>query len=191
MDTLNSFDLVILLIVAIFCIKGFINGFLREVFGFLGIVFGIYFAARLSKVFLPYFSDLLHIQSENLLDLIVFIVLFVCIWILFIILGSGLSKLTKVTGFGFLNNILGFAVGGGKYFIIFAVIMTALSNVKILNSTMNGLNENSIIYQYLIATGSLFLNKSKDENEQNMSIQKMIKTENNVSVKGVRTNGTI
>ncbi|EFK97171.1 colicin V production protein, partial [sediment metagenome] len=54
-------------------------------------------------------------------------------------------------------SILGFIIGGGKYFVIFAVIITAFSNVKLLKSTMSNFEKNSLMYPYLLITGDFLI----------------------------------
>jgi membrane protein required for colicin V production len=48
MTDFNYFDVTIAAIVLILGIKGFMQGFFKEVFGLIGLVLGVYFAARLA-----------------------------------------------------------------------------------------------------------------------------------------------
>ena len=72
--------------------------------------------------------------------------------------GRCLSKLTSASGLGFINRLLGIIIGGGKYFIIFALIVTALSNVKLLKEKVERYTHDSQLYPYLNATGSYLIN---------------------------------
>ena len=45
----NYFDVTITAIILILGIKGFIQGFIKEAFGLVGLVAGVYFAARLAS----------------------------------------------------------------------------------------------------------------------------------------------
>jgi membrane protein required for colicin V production len=158
MEDLNQLDLIIGSIVILIGIKGFINGFFKEIFGLIGIVLGIFLASRLSTVMASFIGDyLLHIENKALLTLGGFFVVLALVWIGTLSIGTLLSKLTNASGLGIVNNILGFIAGGGKYFIIFAIIITALSNISLLKGTMNKYINNSILYPYLLKTGTFLI----------------------------------
>ncbi len=158
MEDLNQLDLIIGSIVILIGIKGFMNGFFKEIFGLIGIVLGIFLASRLSTVMASFIGDyLLHIENKALLTLGGFFVVLALVWIGTLSVGTLLSKLTNASGLGIVNNILGFIAGGGKYFIIFAIIITALSNISLLKGTMSKYTNNSILYPYLLKTGTFLI----------------------------------
>jgi len=151
----NYFDITIGSIVLILAIKGFINGFIKEVFGLVGLVAGVYFASRLSgeaAIFIE--ANFIQMENTTLLKLLGFLSILIIIWLSATVLGSVLSKLTSVSGLGFINRFLGFVAGGGKYFLIFAIIITALSNVTLLKDNLEKYVSNSILYPYLKMVGS-------------------------------------
>jgi len=151
----NYFDITIGSIVLILGIKGFMNGFIKEVFGLIGLVAGVYFASRLSgeaAIFIE--ANFIQMENATLLKLFGFIAILVIVWLGVTIVGSILSKLTSVSGLGFINRFLGFIVGGGKYFLIFALITTALSNVTFLKDNLEKYVNDSILYPYLKMVGS-------------------------------------
>ncbi|MGW8169909.1 MAG: CvpA family protein [Sulfurovaceae bacterium] len=158
MEDLNQLDLIIGSIVILIGIKGFMNGFFKEIFGLIGIVLGIFLASRLSTVMASFIGDyLLHIENKALLTLGGFFVVLALVWIGTLSLGTLLSRLTNASGLGIVNNILGFIAGGGKYFFIFAIIITALSNIALLKDTINKYTSNSILYPYLLKTGTFLI----------------------------------
>ncbi len=67
------------------------------------------------------------------------------------------SKLTNESGLSFLNRLFGFIAGGGKYFIIFALIVTALSNVKLVKDNLEKYVNDSVLYPYLREAGSYLI----------------------------------
>ena len=151
----NYFDVTIGTIVLILGIKGFMNGFIKEVFGLVGLVGGVYFASRLSGDAATFIdSTFIHIENTALLKLVGFLAILIVVWLSATILGSIFSKLTSVSGLGFINRFLGFVAGGGKYFLIFALIVTALSNVTLVKDNLEKYVHNSILYPYLKAVGS-------------------------------------
>ena len=128
----NYFDVTIGAIIIILGIKGFMNGFIKEFFGLAGLVGGVYFASRLSEKAAQFIEkNFLQLDNVAILKLIGFLAVLIIIWLGATLVGAILSKLTSASGLGFINRLLGLIIGGGKYFIIFALIVTALSNVKL------------------------------------------------------------
>ncbi len=155
----NYFDVTISAIVLILGIKGFMQGFIKEVFGLLGLVAGVYFASRLADRAATFIdSNFLHLENASLLKLIGFLAILIVIWLSATVLGSILSKLTSESGLSFLNRLFGFIAGGGKYFLIFALIVTALSNVTLVKENLEKYVNDSVLYPYLKEAGSYLIN---------------------------------
>jgi len=155
----NYFDVTIAAIVLILGIKGFMQGFVKEAFGLLGLVAGVYFASRLAGTAAAFIdTNFLHLENESLLRLIGFLVILILIWLGATILGAIFSKLTSQSGLGFINRLLGFVMGGGKYFLIFALIVTALSNVTLVKDNLEKYVKDSVLYPYLQEAGSYLIN---------------------------------
>jgi membrane protein required for colicin V production len=155
----NYFDVTIAAIILILGIKGFMQGFIKEIFGLMGLVGGVYFASRLSdKAAALIDTNFLHLENSSLLKLIGFLAILIVIWVGATILGSIFSKLTSESGLGFLNRLFGFIAGGGKYFLIFALIVTALSNVTLVKDNLEKYVNDSILYPYLKEAGSYLIN---------------------------------
>jgi len=151
----NYFDITIGSIVLILGIKGFMNGFIKEIFGLVGLVAGVYFASRLSQNAADFIeTNFIKVENDAILTLLGFLAILIVIWLSATIIGSILSKLTSASGLGFLNRLFGFIVGGGKYFIIFALIVTALSNVTLVKDNLEKYVKDSVLYPYLKETGS-------------------------------------
>ncbi len=151
----NYFDITIGAIVLILGIKGFMNGFIKEVFGLVGLIGGVYLASRLAEDASTFIdANFIHIENTTLLKLLGFLAILTVVWMGATILGSIFSKLTSVSGLGFINRLLGFIAGGGKYFIIFALIVTALSNVTLVKDNVEKYVKDSVLYPYLLKTGA-------------------------------------
>ena len=155
----NYFDAVIGSIVIILGIKGFVNGFIKEVFGLAGLVGGVYFASRLSDKAASFIeANLIQLDNVSLLELLGFFAILIIIWSGVTMLGVIISKLTAASGLGFINRLLGLVVGAGKYFIIFALIITALSNVSLIRGKLQKYVQDSQLYPYLKETGAYLIN---------------------------------
>ncbi len=155
----NYFDVVIAAIVLLLGIKGFMHGFIKEVFGLIGLIGGVYFASRLSETAAAFIDkNFLHLENMALLKLIGFLAILILIWLSATVIGSILSKLTSASGLGFINRLFGFIAGGGKYFLIFALIVTALSNVSLVKDNLEKHVDDSVLYPYLKQAGSFLIN---------------------------------
>jgi len=151
----NYFDITIGAIVLLLGIKGFMNGFIKEVFGLVGLVGGVYLASRLSGTASTFIdANFIHVENSALLQLLGFLAILTIVWLGATILGSVFSKLTSISGLGFVNRLLGFIAGGGKYFIIFALIVTALSNVALVKDNLGKYVKDSVFYPYLLKAGA-------------------------------------
>jgi membrane protein required for colicin V production len=159
MMNFNYFDVTIAAIVLILGIKGFMQGFIKEAFGLIGLVAGVYFASRLAPEAASFIdTNFFHLDNAALLKLLGFLAILIIIWLSATILGSIFSKLTSASGLGFLNRLFGFVAGGGKYFLIFALIVTALSNVTLVKDNLEKYVKDSVLYPYLKKTGSYLIN---------------------------------
>jgi membrane protein required for colicin V production len=155
----NYFDITIGSIVLILGIKGFMNGFIKEVFGLVGLIGGVYFASRFAQTAATFIdTNFLHLENSALLKLLGFLAILIIVWLSATILGSIFSKLTSASGLGFLNRLFGFIAGGGKYFLIFALIVTALSNVTLVKDNLEKYVKDSVLYPYLKEAGSSIIN---------------------------------
>jgi len=151
----NYFDVAIGSIVIILGIKGFLNGFIREIFGLAGLVGGVYLASRFAPLAAEFIDiNFLHLQNVALLKLIGFLAILITVWLSATILGAVFAKLTSMSGLSFLDRLLGFITGGGKYFIIFSLIVTALSNVTLVKENIHKYVKDSVLYPILVKTGS-------------------------------------
>jgi len=155
----NYFDVTIASIVLLLGIKGFMNGFVKEAFGLLGLIGGVYFASRQANVAGDFIhSNFLPLDNPSLLKLIGFLAVLISVWLIVTLVGAIISKLTNASGLGFFNRLLGFVAGGGKYFLIFALIVTALSNVKLFKDNVEKHISDSMLYPYLKETGAYIIN---------------------------------
>ncbi len=185
----NYFDVTIAAIILILGIKGFMNGFIKEVFGLMGLVGGVYLASRMADTAATFIdTNFIHLENPSLLKLIGFLAVLIVVWSSAAILGSLFSKLTNQSGLGFLNRLFGFIAGGGKYFLIFALIVTALSNVTLVKDNLEKYVKDSVLYPFLQEAGSYLINLDPAD----IGIRTSIATEVNATVETpVETNTSI
>ena len=117
-----------------------------------------FFASRVANGVSIRLNEFIPIESSSGQLLLAFILSFAVFWIVIYFTGNILSKLVKLSGIGILDSIFGFIIGGSKIFMIFSVILYAVSNIAVLKPKLDKKIENSIIYPYLLNTGEYIIN---------------------------------
>ena len=86
---LNGIDITIIILVVLMAIKGLMNGFLREIFGFVGLIGGIFIASR-SAVLIAHAIDknIFHLENFAALKLIGFLAVLALVWGLSVFIGN-------------------------------------------------------------------------------------------------------
>ncbi len=171
MQEFSTFDMIIVGISVVLGLKGLFKGFIKEVFGLVGIIGGIFIASRLSETVGNLIKPLIGINSNATLSLIGFVVTLIGFWILVYIAGSILSKMSEMSGLGALNRLFGFVFGTAKIFLIISVIFYALYQIQSFRASLDKKLAKSIVFPVLVETGgfivkldtSKFLPSSKEE----------------------------
>ena len=151
-------DIVVGILILLLGIKGVVNGFIKEFFGLAGILLGVYIASVYAKTMGTWISDNIYTFSNpSAINLIGFIVLLVGIWILCLILAEIAQRLIQISALGLINRILGFCFGAAKIFVVFAIIVYAISNIGFIKSSVEKYTQNSYLYPALMATGAAIM----------------------------------
>ncbi len=155
---LNYFDLVVGIIVLLLGLKGIINGFFKELFGLIGIIGGIFVATRVGDSVGEMLSDMVFkFESQAPISFTGFLVTFALFWISMILAGMLFKKLSKASGLGPVDKIFGFIIGSGKFFLIGAVIVFSLYNIRVIRDNLEPAMENSIMFPILVETGRVIM----------------------------------
>jgi membrane protein required for colicin V production len=155
MENVSLLDLVSIALILFLGIKGILRGFVKEVFGLIGIIGGIYIASKYAQVAGEYAdANFLNLQNKASVYLIGFIAVLILFWLLATFVGSMLGKLVNSSGLGIVDKILGFIVGGAKIFLIFSVIVYVLSSIGIFRTSLNSIFEGSMMYPIFKEWGS-------------------------------------
>lgn len=157
MENINIFDIVVLSLVLILGLKGLFRGFTKELFGIIGIVGGVFVASRLARNVGEFVDGFIAIDNESTRLLVGFVVTLILFWIIAYVLGMVLEKVFNASGLGIFDRILGFLFGAGKIFLLFSIIAYAVSQVKMLNDNLQPKLKDSIVFPFLIATGSYII----------------------------------
>ncbi|EDM24162.1 CvpA family protein [Caminibacter mediatlanticus] len=167
---MNIFDAVIIGITLILGIKGFFNGFIKEIAGLIGIIGGLFLA---SKFFHPvgiYINEhIFKINNQSAIDLVGFIVVFVGFWIVAIFIGFLFGKILKLSALGVFDRILGFIFSSMKFFILVAIILTLLYKVQFIRENIQKYVKNSVVFPLMINIGDKIINISPKELEKKVT----------------------
>jgi len=158
MENINYFDVIVLALILMLGLKGLIRGFIAEAFALIGIVAGVYLASRNAQQVGEYISsNLIPMEGENVILLAGFVVTLVLVWIILYALGLIISKIFSASGLGIFDKILGFVFGAGKVFFIFAIIIFAVSQMKIIDDKLQEATKGSIMYPLLKQAGEIII----------------------------------
>lgn len=156
MNELNYFDLGAATVILLLGLKGLLNGFFKELFGTLGIIGGIYVGSSYANETGSFLSDkLFHFDNSAVITFTGFLATLAIFWIAMALIGGFFAKLTSMTGLGAADKIMGFVLATTKIFLILSVTVYALSNIKIIQSSVDSIMNNSVIYPILRKTGQV------------------------------------
>ncbi|AXX85289.1 CvpA family protein [Aliarcobacter skirrowii] len=157
MQDIAMFDIVIILITLFLGLKGLFKGFIKEVFGLLGIVGAIFIASRISLEVGNVVASVLNIENESTIKLLGFIISVIAIWFVIYSLGIIVSKIFSASGLGIFDRVLGFIFGAAKVFLIFSIIAYAINSIDSFKKSIDENFSNSIVMPHLISVGSYIM----------------------------------
>jgi len=191
MENFGYFDIILGIIIILLGLKGLIDGFIKEFFGLLGIIGGIYFGSHYGENVGKLISDnIFTIKNPAALSFVGFLLTLGAFWLAMLLIGKLFAKLSSASGMGMLDRIAGFIFGAAKIFLIFSVIVYAISNIEATKKTLEKYTKNSLLYPYMIKTGSYIIKLNPKEitqkvEEKTNEVKESIKK--NVSEEGLKT----
>ncbi len=156
---LNGVDIAVIILILLLSVKGIINGFVNEIFNFIGLIGGIFIASRSAEPIADFIDkNLLHIQNISLLRLVGFLLVLGAVWVISstigkMVQGSGRNQTT-------LSRIFGFIVAGFKYLFVFSLILSALSRSSLIKENMSKTISTSKLYPVMDRIGFQLINIS-------------------------------
>ena len=150
---MNWLDVLIALIIFIPAFFGFINGFLRKLFGLAGIVAGFILAVKFFNPAGTFVIDKFHTSSTITL-VIVFTVILCVVYFLFIYIAKYMANLHPAVNI--VNKLLGVALGFLQGILISSIL---LFNLSYLNYPSLETRNTSILYGRLINIAPAFFDK--------------------------------
>jgi membrane protein required for colicin V production len=161
----TTLDMLIIGLILFLSLKGLIDGFIKELFSFIGLIGGVAVAARMNGTVGNFISNnILPIENEPALKLTGFIALLLAVWLIANMISSIFEKVTSKE-VGFLSRILGYGVTILKYTAIFALIMASIQNVELISKKLKPHTQNSQTMPILKELGDSLLNITERQNQ--------------------------
>ncbi|WP_297918215.1 CvpA family protein [uncultured Campylobacter sp.] len=170
MEAINWFDVGCLVLVVLFGLRGITNGIVKEIFGILGLIGGLFAAMRYKTMAgewiaakIPALQNANGVLSGDTTQVLIgFIAVLFGVWISCLIIGEIISKFFKWSGLGFVDKIGGFVFSVSKIFLIFAVIVTLASGPMSMNEQTKRYFESSKTAPIFLKIGNWILNLKDD-----------------------------
>lgn len=194
-STLNYLDVTLIALIAILALKGFVNGFIKEFFGAIGLVGGVIIASEQYALVAQYIYDKAYpLENPALLNLIGFIAIALMIWIIAAIAGIVFAHFAnKNSKMGLISRLAGLGLSGGKYFLVFSVLFISLLKITLIRDNVApklDLNS-SIAYPYMQQYGNELLLLEEMRVFDSTNFQKKIENqETNETTTTTQTNET-
>ena len=158
------YDIIFISLIFMLGIKGVMNGFIKEVFGLIGIVGGIFVASRFAEETGKLIDkNLYQLESNSTMYMVGFISVLLVFWILSLFIGHLLENLIKMSGLGTIDKLAGFIVGSAKIFLVFSILAVTLSNIEFVKDKADEYMKKSFMYPIFIKTGAYIIKLDSDK----------------------------
>lgn len=149
---MNAVDIIIIVILLFFAIKGLICGLIKEVAGTVAIAIGLFASVRFSSWLAEFIREHEWFDPQYL-EIICFVIIFLAVILLVIILSKFLNKFASAIKIQWLNKLAGLIFGTAKGFLIVGGIcylsnlittkfdvemLQIISDSKLYNALLNG-----------------------------------------------------
>ena len=150
-------DIGILLLILLLAWKGYFNGLMRELVGFVGLIGGIFVASRAADPLAKVLAGILHMGNPALLKLLAFLLVLGIIWGGSAFVGTIFASL-RAHPHALTSKISGMLVAGVKYFLIFSLISASLTGSALIRDNFAHTLNQSRLLPTLNRMGSLLIN---------------------------------
>jgi membrane protein required for colicin V production len=146
---MNYFDLFLGLFILVAAIKGYMKGFVVEIFSLVAFFLGLFIAIEFTApVALRFFGDSTYFE---LVAIGIFAAIFVGLIILINLVAKSIKKVLDLTPFGMFDNFLGSILSVAKLGLILSVLIWMFDSIGI--ELPSNQVKNSIILPYIIPIG--------------------------------------
>jgi len=125
MDTMNWFDIVVIILVLITLVKGFFSGLIMQIATLAGLVLGAIFAGKLSEIIAPELIKLTD-ASPHIIGPLSYIIAFIAIIIVLFFAGKLIESFMDALAMNTLNRLAGALFCTAKWIILFSILLNLL-----------------------------------------------------------------
>tara|TARA_Y100000816_G_scaffold56876_1_gene37153 strand:- start:345 stop:842 length:498 start_codon:yes stop_codon:yes gene_type:complete len=150
---MNLIDLIIIALFGYGIIKGYNKGLIIELSSFFGIFISFFISTNLDDIISKQIVELVNINFD-IVNIIVFILVFLLSYSAIIFIAKGFTKLIKFVYLGLLNSLLGSLFGGLKLLLILIIISKIIFSFSLI--PLKTLSESVLIIQLHILSEIIF-----------------------------------
>ena len=150
---MNLIDLIIIALFGYGIIKGYNKGLVIELSSFFGIFISFFISTNLDDIISKQIVELVNINFD-IVNIIVFILVFLLSYSAIIFIAKGFTKLIKFVYLGLLNSLLGSLFGGLKLLLILIILSKIIFSFSLI--PLKSLSESVLIIQLHILSEIIF-----------------------------------
>ena len=150
---MNLIDLIIIALFGYGIIKGYNKGLIIELSSFFGIFISFFISTNLDDIISKQIVELVNINFD-IVNIIVFILVFLLSYSAIIFIAKGFTKLIKFVYLGLLNSLLGSLFGGLKLLLILIILSKIIFSFSLI--PLKSLSESVLIIQLHILSEIIF-----------------------------------
>ena len=150
---MNLIDLIIIALFGYGIIKGYNKGLIIELSSFFGIFISFFISTNLDDIISKQIVELVNINFD-IVNIIVFILVFLLSYSAIIFIAKGFTKLIKFVYLGLLNSLLGSLFGGLKLLLILIILSKIIFSFSLI--PLKTLRESVLIIQLHILSEIIF-----------------------------------
>lgn len=163
---MTTIDILILIALGAGVVSGYMKGFIRQLASILGLIVGLLAAkalyASLAEKLCPAVTDSMTVAQG-----LSFVVIWIAVPLLFTVVASLLTKAMEAVSLGWLNRLLGCALGALKYLLLASLVISVIefidSDNKLINETKKS---TSLLYYPMKTFAGIFFPAAKEVTQQ-------------------------
>ena len=122
---INYFDVTVIVILALFALRGCFRGFVDEISGLIGLIGGLWMARHFYQDVSPLLT---FVGNEQLRGIMAYVLVFLAFLVVVAIVGHIVKRLVSLAFIGWVDKLAGLALGLVKGFIICSVLLLLVKN---------------------------------------------------------------
>jgi membrane protein required for colicin V production len=142
---MNIIDVFILIVLVVLSIRGYVKGFIHEVFSLMIMILGIALALLFYRQ-VGFFLETI-IQNEDLSLILSFIAIFICTAVLMVVIRNALTSLVESLNITDLDSVFGLLVGLTKGALLLSFLLVFFTHRQILK--LEKVTQSSFFYPFL------------------------------------------